>query len=164
MRALASLTLSIFAVALVCAGDAPPRREDVPKYLKWLKSSTAKDRAKGAVMLGKRGAINRKDVEDGLDPLKTALQKDTDSSVRSAAALALGRIGAEAEETVPLLMEALNDKSVDVKISAIDALGLYGPAAKAAANPLREIQKEKTDKKLSMAAGQALKSIFAKTK
>lgn len=165
MRLLGALLASVAAAALVCAGGSTPRREDVPKYLNMLlKSTSAKDRAKGAEMLGKRGAISRKDVEEALEPLKKALQKDIDNSVRAAAALALGRIGAEPEETVPLLIESLKAKSIDLKLSVIDALSLYGPAAKAAAKPLREIQKEKTDKKLSMAAGNALKSIFSKMK
>ncbi|MFO0967149.1 MAG: HEAT repeat domain-containing protein [Gemmataceae bacterium] len=164
MRFLGSLTLSVCAAALLCAGSSTPRREDVPKYMKMLTSGIGKDRAKAAEMLGRRGAISRKDVEDAIEPLKKMLQNDKDSGARSAAALALGAIAPTPDETVPLLIDALKDKSVDVKISAISALGLYGPAAKSAVTPLREIQKDKTDKKMSQAAGMALKSIFAKMK
>jgi HEAT repeat protein len=165
MRSLVSLSLLLTSAALVLAGGATPRREDVPKYLNMLlKSTKAKERAHGAEMLGKRGAINRKDVEEAVDPLKTALQKDVDSSVRAAAARALGNIAPEPKETVPLLIDALKDKSIDVKIATMTALGQYGPEAKAAVTSLREIQKDKDDKKLSQAAGAALKSILAKMK
>lgn len=165
MRVLVCLSMVLASAALVAAGGSTPRREDVPKYLNMLvKGTKSKDRALGAEMLGKRGAVNRKDVEEAIEPLKNALQKDMDAGVRAAAARALGNIAPDPAETVPLLVEALKDKAFDVKLASMSALGQYGPEAKAAVTPLREIAKMKDDKKLSQAAGAALKSIMAKTK
>ncbi len=93
-------------------GPGTPRKQDVPKYLGMLKnSSSPKDRALGAEMLGKRGAIKASDVADAIDTLKTALQSDKDASVRKAAAEALGNIGAEPENVIPLLITTLKEKN-----------------------------------------------------
>src|SRR5262249_6781371 len=127
-------------------------------------SQSAKERAVAAEMLGKRGAINAEDVEDAIEPLKSALRADSDVKVRTAAAAALGNIGADPETTVPLLIDTLKAKNLDLKMAAITALGKFGPTAKAAIEPLREIAKEKTDKKLSLTALLALKSIVGKKK
>ena len=152
-------------ITLAHGGGGTPKKEDVPKYLKMLTTSTsAKDRAIGAEMLGKRGAVKASDVADAIDPLKTALKSDKDLAVRRAAAEALGSIGAEPENVVPLLIEALKEKDFSMKMGAISALSMYGSKATDALPALREIAKEKTDKKLSMAAGQALKAIGGKKK
>jgi HEAT repeat protein len=136
--------LGIFfcGISLVLAGGIGiPRKEDVPKYLKQLKSSSsAAERAKAAEMLGKRGGINANDVEDAIEPLKAALQKDKDAKVRAAAARALGNILPDAEETVPLLIDRLkNDAVIDVKLATVVALGQFGGEAKDALPPLREL-------------------------
>ncbi|MBI3410126.1 MAG: HEAT repeat domain-containing protein [Planctomycetes bacterium] len=147
------------------SGTGTPKKEDVPKYLKMLKTSQlAKERALGAEMLGKRGAINVDDVEDAIEPLKSALQKDADVKVKAAAATALGNIAPDPQNTVPILIEAVKDKNLELKMAAITALGQFGAAAKAAIEPLREIAKDKTDKKLSLTAVLALKSIIGKKK
>src|SRR5207249_4955083 len=125
---------------------------------------SAKERAAAAEMLGKRGAINAEDVEDAIEPLKSALQKDSDVKVKAAAATALGSIGAEPESIVPILIDTLKDKNIELKLAAMTALGQFGPTAKAAIEPLREIAKDKTDKKLSITAILALKSIAGKKK
>ena len=130
------------SISLVLAGGIGiPRKEDVPKYLKQLQTATsAADRAKAAEMLGKRGGINANDVEDAVDPLKNALQKDKDAKVRAAAARALGNIHPEAEATVPLLIDRLKtDEVTDVKMALVVALGQYGGDAKDALPPLREM-------------------------
>ena len=104
----------LLGLITLATGGTPgvPKKEDVPKYLNMLKNGlNAKERALGAEMLGKRGAINAADVASAMDSLKTALQKDKDSSVRKAAAEALGSIGAEPDVVVPLLMDALKEKS-----------------------------------------------------
>src|SRR5262249_43304020 len=100
------------------AGTGVPKKEDVPKYLKMLKTSqSAKERAVAAEMLGKRGAINAEDVEDAIEPLKSALRADSDVKVRTAAAAALGNIGADPETTVPLLIDTLKEKNLDLKMA-----------------------------------------------
>ena len=59
-------------------GIGLPKKEDVPKYMKQLSATNGADRAKAAEMLGKRGGINANDVEEAVEPLKKALQKDID--------------------------------------------------------------------------------------
>jgi HEAT repeat protein len=142
-----------------------PKKEDVPKYLKMLKNSpSAKDRALAADMLGKRGAIKASDVEEAIEPLKLALQKDADSKVKAAAAAALGNISPDPEKTVPLLIDSLKEKNLELKMAVINALGQYAAMAREALPSLREIAKDKTDKKLSMTAVAAIKSIAGKKK
>ncbi|MCI0380393.1 MAG: HEAT repeat domain-containing protein [Gemmataceae bacterium] len=156
--------LSLLTVAWGGGGTAP-KKEDVPKYLEMLKkSASAKDRALAAEMLGKRGAIKRSDVAEAVEPLKKALEKDTDAGVRAKAAEALGYISPEAKDTVPLLTKALEDKNFSVKLAVMSALSQFGAEAKSALPALREIAKEKTDKKLSQAANQAIKIITGKQK
>ena len=144
MKFVQGLGLSIFlcSVSLVLAGGVGiPKREDMPKYLKMLQSAaSAADRAKAADMLGKRGGINANDVEDAIEPLKKALEKDKEATVRAASARALGNIHPEAEGTVSLLIDRLkNDSSKDVKMASVVALGQFGPDAKDALVPLREM-------------------------
>src|SRR5438093_1183920 len=72
----------LFSFSLVFAGGfGIPKKEDVPKYLKQLQAekSTAAERARAAEMLGKRGGINAKDVEEAVEPLKNAVAKDKDA-------------------------------------------------------------------------------------
>ncbi len=152
MRWAKPIGLGIFLVAIsatVAGGLGIPKREDVPKYLKQLKTSpVAADRARAAEMLGKRGGINANDVEEAVEPLKKSLEKDIDASVRAAAALALGNIHSDAVGTVPLLIGRLkNDSAMSVKMASVVALGQYGPDAKDALPPLRELGKKFDAKK-----------------
>lgn len=135
------LGILLCSVSLVLAGGVTPKKEDVPKYLKMLQTAaSAADRAKAADMLGKRGGINANDVEDAIEPLKKALEKDKEAIVRAASARALGNIHPEAEGTVSLLIDRLkNDSSKDVKMASVVALGQFGPDAKDALTPLREM-------------------------
>ncbi len=133
-----------FGVSLLLAGGlGVPKKEDVPKYMKQLTSSNAAERAKAAEMLGKRGGISSSDVEGAVEPLKMMLDKDKDAKARAAAARALGAIQADAEGTVPLLIERLkaDSEAKDVRMAAVVALGQYGPAAKDALPPLRDYLK-----------------------
>lgn len=158
-----SVLMLFVACTFVLAGAGVPRREDIPKYINLLtKGGTGKERANAAEMIGKRGALSVKDVTEAIEPLKTALQKDKDATVRAASARALGAIATEAEKTVPLLVDALKDMSEEVKFASIGALARYGPAAKSANKALNELRAKKDEKKLSMAAGNALKTINAK--
>lgn len=142
--------LFMLSVSLVVAGGIGiPKKEDVPKYLAQLKESkNGADRAKAAEMLGKRGGINANDVEDAVEPLKRALQKDIDPKVRAASARALGDIHLQPEETVPVLIDRLkNDDKMDVKMAIVIALGQYGPDAKDAVKPLQDLAKKFDAKK-----------------
>lgn len=140
------ILLMSFGVAW--AGAGIPKKEDVPKFMFMLKSNSGKDRANAAQMLGKRGQVAFKDVENAIDPLKTMLQKDPDANARKAAAIALGSIHPEPETTVPQLIEACKkDANVDVKVAAAESLGVFGPDAKDGAPAIRELMKSFTDKK-----------------
>ena len=96
-------------------------REDIPKYIKQLKIVVGCDRASVLPRRKsqKRGAISVRDVKDAIPVLKMALQKDKAEGVRAASAKALGTIGANAKETIPVLMKSLKDKSLTVNLAAI---------------------------------------------
>src|SRR5688500_8317854 len=113
---------ALLMMSFVLGGGDAPKKEDVPKYLKMLQSKTnAKERATAATMLGRRGAVNVKDVKDAIEPLKLMVRNDTDASARKAAASALGQIGPEPKETVPLLADVIKkDKSLAVKLAAVE--------------------------------------------
>ena len=166
MRVVYVATMLLLSLGIVLAGGTgTPRKEDVPKYLKMLlKSQSAKDRALGAEMLGRRGAVRSADVKDAIEPLQKALEKDVDSAVRAAAAKALGNIGVDAENTVPLLIKALKDKGANVPLAAINALSQYGPDAKDALPELRQFLGKKDDKVSSLAAKLAIGNITGKGK
>jgi HEAT repeat protein len=171
---MSGFTLSLAVVVLFECGNAdaqkkkkeeapPPRREDVPKLLASLKKSpSAKERAFAADQIGRLGQIQASAVKDCIEPLLLALKKDTDSDVRRASAEALGKIAPDPEmyETIPALTEALKDKSLDVGLAAVTALGRYGADARPALPALREFQKTKaTDKKLGQIVTAAIKEI-----
>jgi HEAT repeat protein len=174
MRAMiCGMSLMLLGLALflepVLGGGGTPRKEDIPKYLKQLRTSTkAKERAEAAEMIGKRGALSIAGLEDAIEPLKKSAEKDIDESVRKAATLALGKIGADPENTVPVLINVLkNDKSDPVKMAAVDSLSLFGPKAKDALPALREIvadAKKNMDKKKAQVIGMAIQTISGKKK
>ncbi|HYT91622.1 MAG TPA: HEAT repeat domain-containing protein, partial [Gemmataceae bacterium] len=140
-----------------------PKTIDVPKQIGVLKNSkSARERATAAEEIGRYGAIKASAVRDAIEPLENAAKNDPDADVRRAAIKALGDIAPDATKTVPLLMEALKDKSATVKLAAVGALGQYGPEARSALAALRELAANKTDKKFSMAAKAAIKSISGK--
>jgi HEAT repeat protein len=64
------------------------------------------------------------------------LHNGTTPEVRRESALALGRIGPDAKEAVPTLIQALRDKDSSVRQAANLALEGMGPAAEAAAPAL----------------------------
>ena len=134
---------------LLAGGGLGPKKEDVPKFMKQLTSSSGTERAKAAEMLGKRGGINSDDVMDAVEPLKKLLDTDKEAKVRSAAARALGLIQADPAGTVPLLIQHLKSDKEDkeVRMSTVVALGQYGPDAKDALPPLRDYLKQFDAKK-----------------
>lgn len=160
-------TLCLLTMCLTLEGGGTVKKEDVPKYLKMLQTSkNAKDRAKAAEMIGKRGAINVNDVKDALDPLKTTVRKDIDAAVRKEAATALAAIGTNKEETIPLLAEVVSkDKSLEVKLAAVQALATFGQDAQSALPAIRELAKsQKDNKKTTAIIREATKAIAAKKK
>jgi HEAT repeat protein len=158
------------AVAVVLLGSARAgeviKKQDVPGRIRLLKlAGDPKVRAKAAEELGRRGEVKAPDVIEAHEPLRNALAKDRTAEVRTAAAVALGRIAAEPKENVPALMEALKDKSDAVKMAAARALGQFGVEARPAVEALRELAKvtqKGKNKKLAQVAMQAVKMINVK--
>lgn len=141
-------SMLILALNFALAGVGVVKKEDVPKYLAMLNAKSAADRAVAAEMLGKRGKINRKDVEPAVQPLLKLVAKDADVAVRRKSAIALGEIGSEPTSAVPVLIDVLKkDASMDVKLAAAASLGIYGKDASDALPVLRDFGKNFTDKK-----------------
>ena len=85
------------------------------------------------------------------------------SGARKAAAGALGQIGPEPKETVPILIEVVKtDKVLDVKLAAVEALTQFGPNAKMALPAIRELAGKVKDKKVAVQLKAAQKAINAK--
>src|SRR4051812_40416744 len=162
MKYLSAAAMLLLSLTLALAGGTV-RSEDIPKYIKMLKTSVSSaDRTKAAEMIGKRGLVNAKDVKDAVDPLKNALTNDKDAAVRRAAAQALGNIHPNAEETVPFFIDTLKaEKVMDVKLGLALALGAYGSEAKPALPTLRELAGSINNKKSAEAqtVQAAIKSI-----
>jgi HEAT repeat protein len=136
------------SVGVAWGGAGLPKREDMPKYMSLLKSPNPKDRAMAAEMLGRRGQVNFKDVENAVEPLKQTLQNDKDAGARKAAALALGNIHPEAATAVPLLIEKTkSDAVLDVRVAAAESLGVFGTEAKEGASAIRELMQKFDAKK-----------------
>jgi HEAT repeat protein len=160
-------SILLLALGFVLAGGAAPKKEEIPKYLKMLQTSkSTKDRALAADMIGRRGAININDVRDAIEPLKTTMQNDVDATVRKAAVTALGDIGTEPKETVPLLADVVKkDRSLEVKLAAVQALARFGSDAKPALPAIRELaSKQKDNKKVVALLKLAQKAIVMKQK
>jgi HEAT repeat protein len=159
----ASCCLLVVVACLHGGGGATPKKADVPKYLELFKNGKGQDKATAAKWLGRRGAINIKDVDEAIEPLRMALQNDPDIAVRRAAAEALGMIAPEpAAATVPLLTAALMSKDYPLRMAAVQALASFGPEARAAIPTLREVQKQSKDKKDVKTIADAIKTISNK--
>jgi HEAT repeat protein len=169
MRLFIAVATLVGAITLTAFNDdGPPKKEDIPKLINTLKSSTdPKARVQAADDISYRGAIRASDVDSAIEPLLKALKSDKNAEVRRACAKALGTIGTNADKCVPVLTDALKDSAAVVKIAAIQALGQFGPEAKTALPPLIDLAKmkdSKEDKKLAGFAAAAVKGILGKEK
>jgi HEAT repeat protein len=64
---------------------------------------------------------------------------DRSADVRAVAAEALGKVGAEPDQAVGVLVQALNDSDWRVRSAVLDSLAQYGPQAKVAVPILMEL-------------------------
>ncbi len=156
--------LSINVLIAGGGGATKVKKEDIPKHLKTLTSSpNAADRRSAVNAIADLGALSKKYVVDAVEPLKKAVQADSDPGVRKSAARALGQINPDPTTTVPILIEALKkDSSMDVKLTVAESLGMYGKAAVDALPLLREFGnnfKDKKDKNQSMVVKTAIGNI-----
>ncbi|HEX8072435.1 MAG TPA: HEAT repeat domain-containing protein [Pyrinomonadaceae bacterium] len=93
-------------------------------------------------------------------------EQDQDVGVSGGAASVLGQIGAEDDEAVQALSEALGHRedkrkqAAYVRRQAASALGRIGPAAKAAVPALVEALRQDTDKDVRVRAASAISSVF----
>jgi HEAT repeat protein len=99
------------------------------------------------------GCKGEKSTSELIADLKSGSEKD-----RVIAARLLQNRKAEAAEVVPALIEALKDKSDDVRLSSAIGLGYFGDQAKGAIPALKELEKEK-DARIREAAGVAMSRI-----
>lgn len=105
----------------------------------------------------KEPTIDGKPLRKWAQILKTADRaKD-----REQAAIALGEMGTEARSAMPVLLEALNDRTLRVRMRTIAALEQIGPPAKAAVPALQAMLKETTSKKNRKDILRALEAIQA---
>jgi HEAT repeat protein len=137
---------------------ADSKKDDVASLMKDLKSGNAKTRAAAAKELGHIGAVNAADTKEAIPLLLSLLKKDRDSSVRQAAATALGRMDPDPEKAIPIFTDALKDKNAGVRMAAATSLGQLGVEAKEAVPALRQAQNDK-DRGVSRAAGMAIRTI-----
>jgi HEAT repeat protein len=107
----------------------------VPMLLRLLREGKPIFRIEAANALGD---IRPRDKEAVTILLKT-LQEGDDVGIRQVAAIALGKIGMEPERVMPVLVEALDGKgakntseALALRFGAVNALGAFGPKAKAA--------------------------------
>lgn len=126
----ASIVLALAGLALAgcqkgVAGD------DTALWIEQLEDPEASTRAMAAANLGGSG-----DAEAAVGPLMKALA-DSDDNVRGYAAQSLGRLGPEAGEAVPALMEIVEKESrTSARGHAAWALGKIGPPAAQPAVPV----------------------------
>jgi HEAT repeat protein len=148
---------------------AETKEEQAKRYLADLNSKDTKVRLTAIEELGKLGQIKASYGRPAIPYLLEGM-KDKDARVRSASALALGRVDPEADQAVePLLALVKNDKEeLAVRRSAILGLAAMGEKAKDAVPALRTIQMNRDmsreSQQLRQAARQALEAIQPRRK
>jgi HEAT repeat protein len=142
MKRLIVLALGCFFLAAPAADAQKAKKEDLAKYIKQLGAKDAKERTAACEGIAEIGELKKIFAKDAYEPLANVVRKDGDAGVRAAAAAALGRIDADPEKAVPALMEGLKDKNRNVQSACATALGALGPGAKAAVEPLTQLNKE----------------------
>jgi HEAT repeat protein len=96
-----------------------PVKNAVPVLLKLLNDDLAETRYGAARSLGSL----RPPTSDVIDSLRIVLKKDSDGSVRSAAASSLANFGAPAKGAIPEMREALKDFDPEVRRVAAQGVG-----------------------------------------
>jgi HEAT repeat protein len=134
-RFTAGLTALLMAVS---AAAAATKEEEVARYVNDLKSKDAAVRKTAAEQIGKIALVKASAAKPALHPLIDAL-KDSSSSVREAAALAVGRLDEPAEAVSALTKVLKDEKDLGVRVAAARGLGQMGPEAKDALPTLRDV-------------------------
>ncbi len=88
------------------------------------------------------------------------LAKDKSPETRRAAAKALGRIGLQTEDVIPVLVDLVRDEDKGVQMQAISAISRMSPRAKSALPALVEIRDDANqDLSVRRAAARAARLI-----
>jgi HEAT repeat protein len=138
MKRLVMLVTGCLVLGLSGAHGQTPKKSDLPKFMKNLTASDAKERIAAIDGIAKIGELKKIYAKDAIDPLCNMLRKDNDAGVRAAAATALARVDADPEKAVPALIEGLKDKDRNVIIASANAVGAMGKAAADAIPLLKE--------------------------
>jgi len=133
-----------------------------PAVIKLLSEWLAADKGDAGVRLWAAVGIANTQAEDAL-PLLTdkALKSDGDPVLRAAAARALATWRGEnlVKLVVPLLVELLKDKDVDVRIAGCDALRLTDLDDQATVGPLLEVARGDPEERVWRAAVACLRRL-----
>src|SRR5262249_62403269 len=100
-------------------GDGPAGPEDVPTLTRALRHEDRRVRSDAADDLGLIGPP----AADALPALRKLMGQDADPLVRVAGAKAIARIDPKTETAIPVLVEALKDKTGKVRRRAAQSLG-----------------------------------------
>src|SRR5262245_53645051 len=95
-------------MAFAAAAPAATKEEEVARYIKDLKSKDSPVRRNAAEEIGKIAQVKASAAKAALQPLLDAL-KDSSTSVREAASLAVGRLD-EPKDAVPALTKLLKEE------------------------------------------------------
>lgn len=116
----------VLAIALLLAPTASAQEKTDPVTTQAIHELSDKNpsvRAQAAELLGNREGDTTSPDERQAIPALVATLKDSDHTVRMAAAFALGKIGSDGKTVVPALVQALSDNDDSVRVSAADSLG-----------------------------------------
>src|SRR5262245_19107138 len=135
-------------VALIALETFGPKsRLVMPAASEALRKDENEDvRGAAAQLLGRyapQAVAEKQDIRDAVDALMAALRANKADKVRETAAVALGRIGADARAAVATLAAALQDKHAGTSAAAAESLASMGETARAASPALIETLKDK---------------------
>jgi HEAT repeat protein len=147
--ALAANDLTIVRQAAIDLGRVGPRARGATPDLRPL--LTHDDRATSQAAAFALADIDSVAAREGLEVLKKAIRGDN-LNARRWAVRALGRMGPDAAETVPLLRDVLSDKDEDLRARSAAALGLIGSAARPAVPDLLQALKDRSPRVRAEAA------------
>jgi HEAT repeat protein len=160
------LFLASFGLVCLLTGQvatAATKEEEVARYVKDLKSKDANVRKTAAEEIGKIAQVKASAAKPALQPLLDAL-KDSSTSVREAAALAVGRLDEPTDAVPPLTKLLKDDKDMAVRVAAARGLGQMGAAAQEALPTLRDVwtaarEAGRSQQKLTQATRDAMEAI-----
>ncbi|MGE3806088.1 MAG: HEAT repeat domain-containing protein [Gemmataceae bacterium] len=173
MKAIKVLVPAVLVVVIVLPLFAVPKPSDIPPLMNKLKSENAKERLAAIKELGGIGLVKAAYVKQAVPGILQAAKDDKDMDVRLAALTALGQINPDAEEAVPVFIEALKTNDDRLQIAALQGIVYFGPKAKAALAEVNRIQAEirkldkdaqKKKRNLQKAAGAAADAITGRGK